>query len=354
LLPLTLLGACIIFFKKNLGAWKKLPVIILIAVVLNTGQIASEMKTNFANTHYFLSELGDRSPQGGSGIGENVAADFICHAQANILYLASLDNYDTCDSLSAFKFDKRAQIDAPAYLLFVLSILGGAVIFIASYALLIRSWRQEEDVRRKMFLGLNVLFGAACFLVVLPVITHNGQVRYLLPEIFMPLVALGLAVDYFFAKAGAGKKYFWAIGSLFVLLVVANFTTMISEAKQHFAKTRSNATYVVLGEIEAISRYMAAQAYPDKEAYLLGGQKYMQNYVRPLDYVSSEIGLTLIRGGKDVSKIPAGKTIFFIGQSLEGSNQVSEYDAAPAYDNLAAQSYKSFGNLGVYELKNQT
>jgi hypothetical protein len=105
-----------------------------------------------------------------------------------------------------------------------------------------------------------------------------------------------------------------------------------------------------LGELETIESYIEAQSFPQKEAYIFGGQKYMQNFYSPLFYVSSKNNFTIFRQGK-INEVPSGKPVFFIAQSLDAWKN-SAYDSMPSDFGFSVESYKGFGNVGVYKIKN--
>ncbi len=349
LLPIITVLGFVYALKHDGKVWKKCVIIFLIALFLNGGQLLSETKSNFSNTRYFFSVLNDRSPSQSGGIVDSFVSNVICQSQSNVLYLSSLENNDNCDNASSLKYDKQAKEHLVPYLIIVASIFFGFSIFILGYLLLFYYFKKEQDEKKKIFLGLNLAYVALVFLVVFPIITHNGQVRYWLPAAFFPFLSFGLAAKYISKKI---TKNFQLLGFLLLLvLILMNFFTIFSEAGRHTAGMRSNAQYVVLGELEKINQYILSQSLPKNSAYIFGGQKYMQNFYKPLFYVASRQNFLMIRGGRDPKKIPDGEHIFFIGQNLE-IGQDSKYDSAPADLGLNIKSYKSFGNIGVYEVTN--
>ena len=349
LLPLVSFLAFVYTAKSDWSVWKKWVVIFLIALALNAGQILSETRTNFLNTKYFFNVLNDRSPSQSSGIVDSLALNVICHAQANVLYLSSLENNDNCDSFAYFKYDKGAKQNKTNHWVKILSISFGLLVFVLGYGLLGYYLQKEQDEKKRLFLGLNLIYGILTFLIILPIISHNGQVRYWLPVIFLPFLFLGLGAKYFSEKFP--EKYSWVVTTVLILLIGLNFFTIFSEARRHIAKSRSNAQYVVLGELESINAYIISQSQPQDEAYVFGGQKYMQNFYKPLFYVASKNNFTVVRGVHSLRDVPAGKPVFFIAQNSD-IKQETKYDSAPKDFGFNVESYKSFGNIGVYKIIN--
>ncbi len=348
LMPIFFLIVFLFLIKSSynkINFWSKTMAIILIALALNTGQIISEMRTNFFNTRQFLRVFSDRSPNKGSELEKNIALDVICSGQANVLFLSSLENNDSCDSFSYFKYAGNPQ----NYAISMLAILTGVALFFSGCFLSVYYFFQEIDKKRKVFLGLNFLWGSLIFLVILPIVNHNGQVRYFLPILFLPFLFLGLILN-FISKNNSEK--IWLKKAIFIILIALNGLTIFSQARLYYTKTSSTAIYITWDELNTISDYIKNQAGESKNIYLLGGAKYLQNYTKTLSYAMSKRNINVLRGGKFFQKI-ANTTvpIFFIGQSL-GNKQATEYDSVPGDYNLEIENYKSFGQIGIYKLKN--
>ncbi len=348
LMPIFFVIIFIFLIKSSynkINFWSKTIAIILIAMALNTGQIISETRTNFFNTRQFLRVFSDRSPNEGSEFEKNIALDAICSGQANILFLSSLENNDSCNSFSYFKYTGNLQ----DYIVSMAAILTGVVIFFLGCVLLIYYFFQETDKKRKIFLGLNFLWSFLIFLVILPIVNHNGQVRYFLPILFLPFLFLGLILN-FISKNNSEK--IWLKRVVFIILIALNGSAIFSQAKLFYTKTSNTAIYITLDELNAISDYIKNQAGNSKDIYLLGGAKYLQNYTKTLSYTMSKRNINVLRSGRFFQKI-ANTTvpIFFIGQSL-GNKQATEYDSVPGNYNLEIENYRSFGQIGIYKLKN--
>jgi 4-amino-4-deoxy-L-arabinose transferase-like glycosyltransferase len=351
LLPLMLLAAIAYSIRFDRKAWLKWLAIVTIALILNTGQIISELRTGFKNTGYFFSVLDDRSPHEGAGMTENLALDAVCHAQADALFVSSLPaTDDTCAPLTSFRYSLGGYADRTSYVFFLTSISFGFGLFVLGNALLAFRLKKEQDLRKKVFLGAVLLSSILTFVVMLPVVGHNGQVRYLLPIIAVPFFSLGLMAEYVsekFSKQGIVRRVPIVVLGILVLF---NLSTIVSEAKRHAAGVRSDAQYVVWDELEAVRDSIVTRSSPRQEAYLFGGQKYLQNYYKPLAYALSLRGFTLQRSLRHIEDVPAGAPVFFIAQSLENPKK-SEYDARPEDLDLTIESYERIGNLGLYKLQ---
>ena len=102
--------------------------------------------------------------------------------------------------------------------------------------------------------------------------------------------------------------------------------------------------FIVLGELENMAEYMSTEIFPEKEAYLLGGGKFMQNYPKPLSYIWSKQGLTMLRVPKNIDDTPKGKPVFFIEQSYD----ILTSEVA----GRRIEGYHQFGRNVIYRLSN--
>jgi hypothetical protein len=130
---------------------------------------------------------------------------------------------------------------------------------------------------------------------------------------------------------------------LFLFFVSTNFLTISSEAKAYFAKDRSGPQYVVLGEIDLMADYMISNT-SGKEAYFTGNNDYFWNYYKPLMYICSQRGFTLLRGDKS-EKVPPGAVLFAAAQNADSI-------AAEELNHRQVVDYKDFGQIGIYRLEN--
>ena len=346
LMSLTLLGAFVYLRGNNKKLWKKWAAIFFMIIILNVGQIVSEFRTGFGNSKDFFSVLNDRSSEDSGSIMQNFSLNVVCHSQANILFLTSLENNDDCDSLKylagAQNFDKKTHEQGIA----IAAVCVGFAILVVGYLLLFYFLRSEKDEKKRIFLGLNIFYGLLAFFIILPIIGHNGQVRYWLPIVFLPFIFLGLIWQYL--KEKISEKYAYVFILVGIAIVALNFSAIYFEVKKLFSKNRSDAQYVVLDELNEIKQYIISESWPQKSAYVYGGQKYIQNFYKPFFYVASKDDFNIIRGGRRGDDIPSGSFIFFIGNNPLEENYV-KYSAHPAEAGLKADDYKIFGNIAIYK-----
>jgi 4-amino-4-deoxy-L-arabinose transferase-like glycosyltransferase len=300
-LPIIFL-AFVYILIKNKQALKKCLVILLLAIILNTGQIIGELKNNYLNSKKFISSFTDKSANNQGNLGRNLKLSVACYVQSNGYILSSLGEKDNCNLANPKSYSTNRQAE-----------LAGVIVsfsFVAiGFVLLIRYFWQEKDERKKIFLGIIILYSALFFLIMTPAI-DGATLRYYIHIFFLPYLFLGFIVQYLSSKFT--KKYIWIALIIFVFLAMANIFSIRAVVRELSAKNKSRGDSIILGEIEPIADYVVSEAYPQKKAVLTG--RYAPSYFWPLMYLSQKKGLLLTqlpRGEKN----RAGAIVFDINPS---------------------------------------
>lgn len=340
LLPGTLFFVFLYLMWKNWQSWKKWVVIILIAFVLNIPQFISEINHHFYNTKLFFKIFTSSSQNGKDKFLENIELLVLGYSQANVHILTSLGNENDLNFMATIRHDIDDQRILSEHDKLVLAeiVLSGIFLLFGFLALTL-SCIKESDTKKKIFLGLIILYSVLSVIIMFPVM-DSLSLRYFIQVIFLPFIFLGLVVK--ILEKFPKFIYLPITVAIFCILAVTNFMTIRSEAQAHQAKDRSSDTYVVLGEIEMIRDYIIAHSNGEKAAYFYAEGKYMQNYIKPLSYVSSEKNFIIIRA-KDPANVPSGKPLFMIGRPSEDNN-----NAYVGQFNM--EYYQNFGQIGVYKL----
>lgn len=340
LLPAVSFFTFVYLLIKNPRVWKKIVIVLALALILNGAQIMSEMKTNFSNTRLLFDLSSGASENGGNNFLSHVAQDVLCNAQANTAILSSLGDKDECNfmiNLTRIK-KKLSQFDSEAGI-FLIGVLASLMFSVCGLILLFRYFRQETREREKYFLGIILLYFILSFIIMFPVI-DGINLRYFLYLTFIPFLFLAFIFNFLFERYPR-----WSLmsgGIIIAFLVFVNAITFISEARGYFEKSQSTSTYIVLGELEDIANYIIAESSPAQSAQLLGNYKFMQNYPKPLGYILEKQSFHLLRAKSEESIVP-GIPAFFIGQPID-SDFLSQ--------NKNIKGYKNFGQIGIYRLEN--
>lgn len=324
-LPIIFLAFGYILIKNKL-AWKKCAVILLLAVILNAGQIIGETKNNYLNSKNFIASFTNKSTDSQNNLGYDLKLSLACYVQANGYMLSSLGEKDNCNLADPkyYAADRNIKL-AEAFFSFLFVLIG--------FILLIRYFRQEKNERKKIFLGIIILYSSLFFVVITPAI-DGASLRYYIHIFFLPYLFLGLIIQYLSSKFP--KKYVWIALIIFIFLIITNLFSIQTVVQELSAKNRSRGDSVILGEIEPISDYIVAQALPQKEAFLVGG--YAPSYFWPLKYLSQEKGLILIQQLKGES-IPKGVPIFNI-------------NPRDSKKNMNGYQVENFGNIAISKIDN--
>lgn len=338
LMPATLFSIFgYLFWKRALG-WSRLIVVVALILFLNIGQLMSETQTGFHNARYFWHTLTDRSPRGGNGFLKNAGLDIVCHAQATTHLLSSLDNKDYCDTIG----DLSDPDLLPA------SATWGSIAFGLFFmmAALYAGWflaRRASDVHRVQFLALIALYCTLLFLVIFPVMDDNAPMRYFLPTLFVPLIALGLILQYLALCFPAKGKYIASVVTL--IFVVTNLVSVAREGVAYAQGTQSRSNYVVLGELEQMRDFILSQSVGQSEIFFMGRQKFYQNYGKPMDFVFEEKGVIITKVRGNTEMVP-GRPLFYLaddGEELLASDVLGH----------PVEKKKRIGQVAVFLLQNK-
>lgn len=226
LFPAVIFFDCLhLILKEKNFAWKKMLVILGIALLLNLPPIISEFKHNFSNTQNFETAFLAQTSQ--NGLPKEFLLDIACNAQANTHIISALGNRKVCDFLYAdnqwayspatpLSLARRPLFLAGEAVSFSFSLLG--VGFLLSY------FKKETDRKKRYFLGLIMLYGLLYFLIMLSV-APGSQMRYFLPIIFLPFTFLAFMFDYIFRKYPRWGA--WLVAIIFLLLFSTNVYALI-------------------------------------------------------------------------------------------------------------------------------
>ena len=228
--------------KRNLQVWKKIVVIIVLALVLNFPQFISEQQTGFANTKTFFGAFFFKSERSGATLPKGLVLDVVCNAQANTHILSSLGNKNICN----FLYEKQETSTTYKTKIFLekglLSRLGKffSLLFSAvGLGLLVYNFFRD-DLKRRYFSGLILLYSTLYFLIMIP-IAPGSRLRYFLPIIFLPFVFLGLLFEFLMKKYPKG--YVWMVGAVLLFLLVANVNSMLVKLKDSSCTKETQANF---------------------------------------------------------------------------------------------------------------
>jgi hypothetical protein len=163
--------------------------------------------------------------------------------------------------------------------------------------------------------------------------------RYFNHIFFMPFIFLGLVVNHLNRKSS--KFLSLIIFLLFLFLVIANFSSIESIAKQLISKSGSDEHVTILGEASPIVDYIIKNSQDFNEACLVGDKIYSKHFLPPFSYIASRSNFQIHNSGE---KVPPIKPAFYLTE-----NEIQEGRKIKGYN---IEKYKKFGKIIVYKIAN--
>jgi len=330
-------------FYKNRGIWKKIFVIIFLALCINAPQVVSEFSTGFTNTRilFHFSEKNDTSKTLSHKTTSAILADTLsCHLENNAYIFFSLGNKDC-----SYSFVKVLE-KSPAGNRFrsTVSWIGLLGIFFFSFLGYISFWYkffQEEDRNKKYFLGLLISFFSLFFVIMIPIVggSEFKEFRYFSPVFFVAFFFVGFFIEWFVSS----RKLKYAV--LFLLVGVAsigNIQVLADQVTILSSYEGNNGHAVYYGEVENIVKYMQEMTGSARKIYVMSEKIYTGNIFLPGAYVARKTGYELIRTF-EIEDVPLGSPLFFLAIN-RGENEL-------IIRGLPVKSVKNFGKMRVYQLE---
>jgi hypothetical protein len=336
--------------KKNWRTWKKWVVVLLVVLVLNSGQIFSEWGNGFSNSKALFETSSGRTDGGIRKQFENALANIDCHIQSNAQIITSIGDDDRCHlvysdfikKISTAGYTKKMMHDFGSDNLLDLARNLFLLLFsLSGYAWLIRSWRCEKELSRKYFLSLIIVYASLYFLLMLPM-GGASLPRYFLHVFFMPFLFLGFWLKFLDKKYPQKQLNLFFVFSLFALV---NFFTIFQVARDLSVGAGSKIRYPILGEMEQMLDYMISQADTKKELYVSGKSSYAFTFFTPLRYLSERRGFKL-QEAEDYDNIPNEKSVFYFRDSPK-----KNATAPKSARGFEVENFKIFGDISVSKLK---
>ncbi|MCX6766880.1 MAG: glycosyltransferase family 39 protein [Candidatus Moranbacteria bacterium] len=356
--------AFFVFFhlaKNNRQILEKLGVVVLVALILNLGQLIYEAKNNFENSKVFFHSIARPDLKSTNSLPLKLAMDADCQLQANFHILSSMGDKVSCDysliTLTDPKLSLFSLNSIGDYYGCAVNFLGTIGIYtknlllfleiifsIFGYSLLVYRFRKESG-KKKQFLGLAILYCSVSFLVIMPVI-GDSPLRYFLLSFFAPYIFLGLLGEYAIKRFRFGL---FLVALVFLFLTASNYFSLKSVAGDLAAEKRSGSLVcgpdtIVLGEIEPMAGFITQESHRQGAAYLLHTSRY--TFFNPIKYLSQKDGMTLsLITGKELPNIPPGAPLFYFSENLF-------IDPSFLIYGRKIENYRNFSRVTIYELQN--
>ena len=314
-LPFLAITIVIWLWKKKSLNWKGFTVSLFLILLLNTGQIMHEWQTNGGNVKALVSGVGDRSG-GRAKFVENAGLIAACQLQANAHIISSLQDIETCGGM--FKVSRAITRNGSGFYgllkngLFVLGMLITLIFSLGGYYLGWRAYRNEIISNRRDFLFLSALFNLFLFLVFIPV-AGEVSVRYFIVLFFVPIVLMGLWLDFILEKFSKKGKPLSIL--IIVLLIMAGLTANIQAGVKLANGQGSGINNSFLADIEPMLAYILQEAdSSQKNIYIVGRKMYRKRFFKPLNFLATEKGASLILADDKNNALDPGTQAFYIAK----------------------------------------
>jgi 4-amino-4-deoxy-L-arabinose transferase-like glycosyltransferase len=320
--------------------WLKWAVVMAVFLVLNTGQIISEMKNNFNNSRTLVRLVYHQIFETPNTMITDFEEATVCHIETNTLILTSYGDQENCDFSYARLFSEKAG----KYLKIIMKNQTETIIFILGlifsvfgYGSIYYHFKKEKDRDKKYFLGLVLLYSGISFFILM-MVGNLLRPRYFIHTVFVPLIFVGFLIMYL-NKRFPNRKI-WITFFIILFILITNVISIYAETKELVEKRRSEDRYVVLGEAEAIIDYIEMKSENKKEIYISGSPGYIWEFYNPLRYIANKKGIMLIQT-EHRNDFPLNQMVFYITPKIKDSSTIS---GRPIED------LKIFGQVAVYKL----
>lgn len=344
-LPATILLVLMWLIRKKMFSGKGFVIMIVFFLLLNIGQLISELKTNGQNSAALISGIGSHAKSNGAFL-KNVKIIASCQLEANIHFISSLENNKECGRLFDVRGVKNGQISVTSLIsrnrTNFLAVIFGFVFSLGGMWFLIKNWRKETDLKKKNFLGLVAIYSLISFIVLVPV-AGEVELRYFNVVFILPFIFLGLWLDVFAKNKKVGKLLVVVVVGL---LGVSNLYVDSVFAVKYLNQEMSDDANSILGEIRPMARYISDNKNSEKKVLLSGGRRYTKRFYKPFFYLLQKEGIELIKDDAGKVVLP-GEKIFQINNNLG-----KKYIIGGKIQNLEIENIEHFNeNVSIYVLK---
>lgn len=338
LLALLVLGY---FFAKRHFVWRSVLVTLACFLVVNAGQIVSEMRTGGGNMHSFFSDAKESTDGTESNLWKNFSSDTLCHIQGYTHMVSALGGGDKCDLT---KLAGRVEKKGFAFTAGRLTVAAfGFVFVIGGLALLVFSiWNERDALRRRAYVLVAAYMGIV-FMILFPV-SSSVSIRYFIVVEFVPFLLVGLWIKFFSERERFSRFSVSFAAGLIFFLTISNFSAIRDIVDLHRAGTAGDDNITYYGEVEAMSRYVLANSGGAKTVELAGKASYLSRYGKPLEYFGAQSGVS-IEKAHSLGRIGVGEKLFYVTKKIADERHPDEMKK----EFFSVQA-KNFGNIAIIEL----
>lgn len=353
-LLLASMSATTIFFlalliKRSSLKPRGLFVVVLLVLLTNFGQVKYEIQTKGANIRSFLTGAVSQSSTNNNFLN-NLKLVAACQIQANAQILFPLEQREDCNILDISKNFKKSKSHKTHgnNLIYLLELFATAAFSVGGYYLLIcYIFKNRTFANPNLHLLIFIFYNAVTFLILIPVANQIG-VRYFIVLFFMPFILLGLVIKKII-ESNIDQKIKIASSILIALaLLISNSYAIGQSVSRYKASLASDDQTSVLGEIIPIAKYISENNDSSKIAYLDGNRLVIARFAKPLNYLTQQRGIEIIKLRSESDKKISPGEIFFHIAAFNSSDIEQLAEEIKGYEII---KYKKFNQFTIFVLK---
>ena len=314
-------------------------------LLINAGQIVSEVRTGGLNTlAFFLSSTTKNSRN--TNFLDNLALNATCHVRANFGIVASYGREEECGYADVVRDAKKLdgnRMPLTDKITLVLYMLGATVFSLGGYYLLFRAMRKEADEKKRLFLKLALSYVILTFLFFTIWATELSMRFFLILE-FVPFLLLGFWLK-FLAEKSKKRWLIISIVLIFSFLSLQKDYVVFKDLQFGGREINDNFEYITLGEVNFVVDYMQKNNAGEKISYLDAQGGYLFKALRSLQFVAKKTGLEIVELNKDV-ELATGDRLFYLKNS-KGNCQLEDRIAIK----YAVEDCVNYRQFSVFNLK---
>ncbi len=341
LISLPIFTAIVIAYlvKRKLIGAREIIAMVLMVILLNFGQIYSEIKTGGANSAEFRKSSSARS-DGSRRVFSNIETIVSCQIQSNFHIIYPTSSGKKCNLFDFFgeigkskSYFRWAEKNAYSLGFVLLSIIFSSI----GYYLIYYFYKKEEDENLKNFLKLAALYNLAMFMVFVPV-AGEMYIRYFIMVFFMPFILLGLWIK---RITETKQKFLFPVLAIAIFLAIASNGRVIAEEYKNYASgNETDINNALMKDVSPIADYISSAAGSAKAIQLAGNDLYLIRFKKPLAWFLEKKGVEIIPDGKN-----EGLPIFYIGKTNESTDL-----SKTSVGGRTVEDFKKFNKITIYKL----
>lgn len=311
--PLTLCAVLVYMFKKRMVNWRHVMLVILMILILNTGQIVGEIKTGGSNFRELFLSVTQRQASKPNWL-KNIFRVSACQVQSNANLISSFVNIEECGDVYKFPAFRLNNLKKVFQAIFV--AISATVFSIAGYVFLLLRAHKEKDLHKKRTINLLLFYNLLICLIMIPV-AGEISLRYFIVLSIIPFFILANVIDV--SLSLNSKKITAVIIISCAAIFMGNTVVLARESRVYVQGVANDGENAYLGETSEMAKFVLLRSKNEKAIYVIGSRIYERRYFKPLKYLveNSNAGI-IVKDRSEDGDIPVGMMFFYVTKNDKG------------------------------------